>query len=223
MAEHGPLGFLSCLILKSTLSLLLNREVKSSAFPAAASRKVSHLLWLPEQRPDRELRVASAGWRAPPPATPARARDLTAGVPAPASASLVDGDKDAGSREVRLTAHLGGGEEEERQGEVRVRVGKSSHGLETVKRESKETLVLRTEGILRTGKQRLGWPSGFSLHLSLSGGHHWLLLCGSSQPQDVVSVWACSCPCTSVCLCVNLWSCFQNCKSRTLDRSFKII
>lgn len=58
MAEHRSLGFLSCFILKSTLRLLINREVKASAFPAAASQKVSHLLWLPEQRLD----MASACW-----------------------------------------------------------------------------------------------------------------------------------------------------------------
>ena len=69
-AEHRSLGFLSCFSLKSTFSLLINREVKSSAFPAAASRGVSHLLWLPEYRPrhERELRGAggSARWRPPP-------------------------------------------------------------------------------------------------------------------------------------------------------------
>lgn len=76
--------------------------------------------------------------------------------------------------------------------------GKSLHSFETVKRESKETLVLRTEGILRTGKLRLEQIKWLSLYLSLSGGQRWPPLHGSPQPQDVVSVWACLRVCTCV-------------------------
>ena len=56
--EHRSLGFSVQLDSKTIFNLLINREVKLPAFPVAASWKVSHLLWLREQRPRHERDLA---------------------------------------------------------------------------------------------------------------------------------------------------------------------
>lgn len=72
--------------------------------------------------------------------------------------------------------------------------------LRLSKEKVEETRVLRAGGALNIGKMTQKDWCGFSLFPFLSGGLPELPLPGSSQSQDVVSVWAHSRVCVFVCV-----------------------